>query len=389
MRGVAFSCFSLCRAADPLMARCFPKYSIYLQSSSFGTWLNSSDGVHSGHHGRTTSRHLLSRHPPGCLQNHLSTSTVIAQKDQSGAANSYSSGSSEKNGKNLKGPGGETASEVLREVDDRALPHFKEMETIAGTRNNPFPEPGSLIPKNIPQIGEETLPHPIWTAQQLEDVRIAHKKPSGVVDWMAYLSVHMCRFGFDLLSGYTFGTLNEKNWLRRLIYLENIAGVPGMMGAMVRHLKSLRTMKRDYGWIHTLLEEAENERMHLMVVLEMKQPGPLFRFGVTASQGVYVNIFFLLYLVSPRFCHRFVGYLEEEAVKTYTRLLEDIDAGKIPEWNNKPATGIAKRYWKLPDNATIRDMFAAIRADEAHHRLVNHTLSSMQQDQYNPFKAGH
>jgi len=42
--------------------------------------------------------------------------------------------------------------------------------------------------------------------------------------------------------------------------LETVAGVPGMVGAMARHLRSLRTMTRDHGWIHTLLEEAENER---------------------------------------------------------------------------------------------------------------------------------
>jgi hypothetical protein len=42
---------------------------------------------------------------------------------------------------------------------------------------------------------------------------------------------------------------------------------------MIRHLRSLRTMKRDHGWIPTLLEEAENERMHLMTFIKIKQPG--------------------------------------------------------------------------------------------------------------------
>jgi hypothetical protein len=28
---------------------------------------------------------------------------------------------------------------------------------------------------------------------------------------------------------------------------------------MLRHLRSIRRMKRDGGWIHTLLNEAENE----------------------------------------------------------------------------------------------------------------------------------
>ena len=54
---------------------------------------------------------------------------------------------------------------------------------------------------------------------------------------------------------------------------------------MVRHLKSLRRMMRDHGWIHTLLEEAENERMHLLTALELKKPGPLFKMAVLATQG--------------------------------------------------------------------------------------------------------
>ena len=40
---------------------------------------------------------------------------------------------------------------------------------------------------------------------------------------------------------------------RRIIFLETVAAVPGMIAAMTRHLRSLRHMQRDYGWIHTLL----------------------------------------------------------------------------------------------------------------------------------------
>ena len=43
------------------------------------------------------------------------------------------------------------------------------------------------------------------------------------------------------------------------------------------------------------------------------------------NQGVFFNLFFVSYVLSPNTCHRFVGYLEEEAVKTYTHLLHDID----------------------------------------------------------------
>ena len=60
---------------------------------------------------------------------------------------------------------------------------------------------------------------------------------------------------------------------------------PGMIAAMTRHLKSLRYLQRDYGWIHTLLEEAENERMHLLTALELRRPGPLFKGMIILSQG--------------------------------------------------------------------------------------------------------
>ncbi len=37
--------------------------------------------------------------------------------------------------------------------------------------------------------------------------------------------------------------------------------------------------------IHTLLEEAENERMHLLTFLKLRQPGILFRAMVLLGQG--------------------------------------------------------------------------------------------------------
>lgn len=65
------------------------------------------------------------------------------------------------------------------------------------------------------------------------------------------------------------------------------------------------------------------------------------------AQGIFFNAFFLTYLIAPTVCHKFVGYLEEEAVKTYTHALHDIDSGRLPAWTNMPAPDIAKRYWKM------------------------------------------
>lgn len=242
--------------------------------------------------------------------------------------------------------------------------------------------------KNPPPMGTHTLPHPIWSEEELHSVKVTHKPPEGFVDKLAFRSVKLLRSTFDLLTGFNWGERTEKKWVLRICFLETVAGVPGMVAAMTRHLHSLRRLKRDHGWIHTLLEEAENERMHLMTALQLRQPSWLFRSGVIVSQGAFVTMFSIAYMLSPRFCHRFVGYLEEEAVFTYSKCLKDIESGSLKHWQTKAAPDVAIRYWKLPETASMKDVVLAIRADEAHHRVVNHTLASMKEDEYNPYEPG-
>ena len=83
-----------------------------------------------------------------------------------------------------------------------------------------------------------------------------------------------------------------------------------------------------------------------------------------------------------------MGYLEEQAVITYTHILDEMDSGRLPMWSALPAPEIAIKYWKLPTTASMRDVILVVRADEAHHRLVNHTLGSMDLKKKNPFRPG-
>ncbi|KAH0586317.1 hypothetical protein H2248_007564 [Termitomyces sp. 'cryptogamus'] len=180
--------------------------------------------------------------------------------------------------------------------------------------------------------------------------------------------------------------LDDHAWLNRILFLESIAGVPGMVAATLRHLTSLRLMRRDSGWIHTCLEEAENERMHLMTFMTLRKPSWFFRSLVLGAQGVFYNLFFFSYIVSPKTCHRFVGYLEEEAVLTYTRCIQDLEAGRIPEWTNEAAPEIAIDYWRLPPDAKLLDVLYAVRSDETTHRFVNHSLANLNPStDVNPF----
>lgn len=42
--------------------------------------------------------------------------------------------------------------------------------------------------------------------------------------------------------------MTEEKWLTRFVFLESVAGVPGMVAGMLRHLHSLRRLKKDNGW---------------------------------------------------------------------------------------------------------------------------------------------
>jgi ubiquinol oxidase len=257
--------------------------------------------------------------------------------------------------------------------------------------------------------------HSVWTQDEVDSVRVTHREVQSISDKIAYNAVQLARWlalsctpapqrrapahlpsmlirtppavgrYFDKLSGYNPHKLTKEIVLNRAIFLETVAGCPGMAGGMMRHLSSLRNMRRDHGWIHTLLEEAENERMHLLTFVQIKRPGPFFRAAVVSAQGVFMTAFVATYLVNPSICHRFVGYLEEEAVHTYSDIIKAIDSGMLADWQTELAPPIAVDYWHLRPGATMRDLMLAVRADEANHREVNHTFANLGLDDINPY----
>lgn len=118
---------------------------------------------------------------------------------------------------------------------------------------------------------------------------------------------------------------------------------------------------------------------------------------------------------SPHY-RSFVGYLEEEACLTYTQIVDEMKRGHIPEWTDgtTKVPQIAKDYWRLPADAsselhcpssrsfgsiplanphpspTVLDLVLAVRADEAGHRMVNHTLANLDPNtDFNPFGLKH
>ena len=194
----------------------------------------------------------------------------------------------------------------------------------------------------------------------------SHYQPRNFSDKVALMFTKMLRFFADFFF--------KKRYGHRAVILETVAAVPGMVAGMLNHLKSLRKMQEGRGWIKILLDEAENERMHLMTFINIAKPSAFERFLVIFVQGVFFNLYFFMYLISPRTCHRIVGYFEEQAIISYTEYLEEIDSGNI---ENTPAPKIAIDYWNLSKFANLRDVIIAVRNDEMGHRDVNHEFVSI------------
>lgn len=228
--------------------------------------------------------------------------------------------------------------------------------------------------------------HHQWKEDEL-DIDLTHVKPESFSDKLAYSAVKGVRVVFDVMTGWN-GNITTQKIMQRTIFLETVAGVPGMVAAIIRHFKSLRHMERDGGHINMFLEEATNERMHLLSFVRMRDPSLGFRAAVIGSQFIFGSGFLLSYIISPNFCHRFVGYIEEEACDTYTKIIHAIEeapeGSDLAKWRTERAPNIGISYWHLGENGTVLDMIYAIRKDESEHRDVNHSVCNMKPGEVNP-----
>ena len=193
-----------------------------------------------------------------------------------------------------------------------------------------------------------------------------HHKPQNLSDKIAFAFTKFLRFLAD--------TFFKKKYGHRAVVLETVAAVPGMVAGMLLHLKSLRKMQDDKGWIKILLDEAANERMHLMTFIKIAKPTFIERMIIMIAQFIFILMYLFIYLISQRTAHRIVGYFEEEAVISYTEYLKEIEEGKI---ENIKAPEIAINYWNLPLNSTLKDVVKVIRDDEDGNRDVNHSFANI------------
>ena len=270
-------------------------------------------------------------------------------------------------------PAGPNSLEKYTAVHPRLSPHANSREIVAW--KNP------------------TQNH-VWTEDEVDQALAVqtHVKPQTWLDKAIFGFVRGAYHSFNFLTRYDKSNPTPQSVQIRLLFLESVAGVPGMVAASMRHFRSLRTMNRDNGWIHTLLEEAENERMHLLVFMTVFNPCRATRLLVIAGQAVLLTALTATYAIHPPALHRFVGYLEETAVVTYSQVISTLQTPGThlhSAWKDLPAPDIARNYWRLDDTAKFLDVIRHIAADETHHRDVNHTFASISANTTNPYVLKH
>jgi len=101
-------------------------------------------------------------------------------------------------------------------------------------------------------------------------VVVAHRPTITFSDKVALGAIRILRRVLDKATGYRHpkegddhvlaekGKMTEPKWLIRIIFLESVAGVPGTVAGMLRHLHSLRRMKRDNRWVRLLTSRKFN-----------------------------------------------------------------------------------------------------------------------------------
>jgi len=184
-------------------------------------------------------------------------------------------------------------------------------------------------------------------------------------DWIAKSMTKFFRFFAD--------TFFAKRYGHRAVVLETIAGVPGMVAGMLIHLRSLRKMERGNGtMIQEMLDEAVNERKHLMFFIEIAQPNWFERLLIVIAQFVFWHFYLIFYIITPKTAHKMIAYFEEEAVRSYTEYLELIESGVIED---VPAPQLAIEYYGLKKSAKLSHLVRCVRADEQKHSEVNHRIA--------------
>lgn len=154
-------------------------------------------------------------------------------------------------------------------------------------------EPISTLAEGSQDHHLYTLRKKRWTEPEIDEVlktAKSHTAPKTVIDSVQYWFLRGLYNTFNFVTRYDKHDPSPESIKLRLILLESIAGVPPFIMAGYRHFRSLRNLSYDGARIYTHLEEAENERMHLISCMQVFDAGLFMKSLVFRSVCIWPNL---------------------------------------------------------------------------------------------------
>lgn len=201
-----------------------------------------------------------------------------------------------------------------------------------------------------------SLPHNIWSAHSLNGVQLTSMRPGTFAHNAAFhVAIALRTTAFFCTS---LRRSKESMWLHRLLFFAVMTGAPG---------RALSKRRVDLGeadrFLQGLVREVGREKARLDILLDLGAIGPVGKFLLNATQASFGQGFLLAHQASPRFCRWLGGFVEEESINAHMQLLEDLDAGRLPQFVKATAPASVREHYSLPVGAAVRDVFKCMLAE--------------------------
>ncbi|CAE7217897.1 AOX1, partial [Symbiodinium sp. CCMP2456] len=118
-----------------------------------------------------------------------------------------------------------------------------------------------------------------------------------------------------------------------------------------------RLLGKDRSWLRALSLQEEQVSLHKRMVAAVAER-PM------RSSTVLPWAFGVAQLLWPRFGKWCVDHAQDNLLRVYDELLQELDNGLLPDLSSKPAPLLARQHYALPATATVRDVIEKIHLDD-------------------------
>jgi len=193
----------------------------------------------------------------------------------------------------------------------------------------------------------------------------------------------------DVMSGFKYEEKTKAIWISKLVLTHMFLPNHSLAGAMVYHTKSVCNPGRDTATVSWYLANADNLRHSFVALLEIKNPNLFYRLATSLAQLIDLAYWAISMFPAPRWNHRMVAYMLEDAIVVLNKCIAEIEApnSSVGSWKSEKAPQFAVDYYGLKDGeSSVKDMLIAIREETYKHLVLNHVIASISNDEMRPLR---